>query len=91
MATTDKLIYTLPLNDDGSPDLPWQYVNLPPPTSPPYILRFEIDGTSPICRFGKLWENYPVEGVSYDRKKFKDHQCVFVIALAISHRQSTLC
>ena len=52
-------IYLLNLNDDGSPDIPRGYVYLPPPSSPRYLLRFVIGGSSSICHSGTLWVNIP--------------------------------
>lgn len=64
-------VYLLPLKDDGSPDIPGGYVYLPPPTSPPYLLRFVIEGSSSICRQGELWVNIPEEGQPFARSKFR--------------------
>ncbi|KAK5701470.1 bifunctional 4-alpha-glucanotransferase/amylo-alpha-1,6-glucosidase [Elasticomyces elasticus] len=69
-------IHLLPLKDDGSPDLPGEppYIYLPPPTHPSYSIRFQIDGTSSICRQGSLWVNIPGKGEQFDRKAFKEHK-----------------
>ncbi|KAK4560942.1 bifunctional 4-alpha-glucanotransferase/amylo-alpha-1,6-glucosidase [Recurvomyces mirabilis] len=69
-------VYLLPLKDDGSPDLPGEppYIYLKPPTTPAYSIRFEIDGTSSICRQGSLWVNIPGRGEHFDRKKFKEYK-----------------
>lgn len=64
-------VYLLPLRDDGSPDIPGGYVYLPPPSDPPYTLRFVIEGTSSICRNGSLWVNIPPQGTQFDRSKFQ--------------------
>lgn len=66
-----RRIYLLPLNDDGSPDIPGGYIYLPPPTDPAYVLRFAIEGTSSICREGILWVNIPEAGKDFDRSKFR--------------------
>ena len=57
-----KQIYTLSLSHDGSPAVPRGYVYLPPPTDPPYVLRFVVDGSAPICQDGKLWVKMPLDG-----------------------------
>lgn len=67
-----RQVYLLPLKDDGSPDIPGGYINLPPPTAPAYVLRFIIEGTSPICCEGSLWVNIPEEGSDFDRQKFRN-------------------
>ncbi|KAK2754210.1 hypothetical protein FQN54_007089 [Arachnomyces sp. PD_36] len=64
-------VYLLPLRDDGSPDIPGGYIYLPPPSDPPYTLRFIIEGTSSICRNGSLWVNIPPQGQQFDRNKFQ--------------------
>lgn len=56
---TRKQTYIVPLTHDGAPALPRDYVYLPPPTDPPYVLRFVVDGSAPICRDGRLWVNIP--------------------------------
>ncbi|KAH9844424.1 glycoside hydrolase family 133 protein [Teratosphaeria destructans] len=69
-------VYQLPLKDDGSPDLSGDqpYVYLSPPTTPAYSIRFEINGTSSICRQGSLWVNIPGKGEQFDRKNFKEYK-----------------
>lgn len=69
-----RTVYQLPLTDAGAPDVPNQYVYLPPPTSPPYHLRFAIEGTSSICRDGALWVNIPAEGEEFKRSKFRQYK-----------------
>ena len=66
-------VYLLPLRDDGSPALEHgDYIYLSPPTVPHYSIRFQIDGTSSICREGSLWVNIPAKGELFDRKKFRE-------------------
>lgn len=69
-------VYLLPLKDDGSPDLPGDpaYIYLTPPTVPAYSVRFEIDGTSSVCREGSLWVNIPSKHEQFDRQKFKEYK-----------------
>lgn len=67
-------VYLLPLQDDGSPDVPGGYIYLPPPTEPPYLLRFVIEGSSSICRQGSLWVNIPEDGLPFDRSGFRSFQ-----------------
>ena len=73
-------VYLLPLADDGSPDVPGGYILLPPPSNPPYVLRFCIEGTSPICREGSLWTNAPAEGQSFVRDRFREFKYVLSAA-----------
>jgi len=67
-------VYLLPLTDAGAPDIPGghNYVYLPPPSDPTYLVRFSIEGTSSICREGSLWVNIPGKGEEFERKKFKE-------------------
>ncbi|KAK1143430.1 bifunctional 4-alpha-glucanotransferase/amylo-alpha-1,6-glucosidase [Aspergillus melleus] len=69
--SSPQQVYLLPLKDDGAPDVPGGYIYLPPPTNPPYLLRFVIEGSSSICRDGLLWVNVPVTGKSFDRSVFQ--------------------
>ncbi|KAI5295265.1 hypothetical protein KEM52_001875 [Ascosphaera acerosa] len=69
-----KIVYLLPLTDDGAPDVPKGYVYLPAPIEPAYTLRFVIQGTSRICRHGSLWENSVALGETYDRARFREHK-----------------
>lgn len=65
-------IFLLPLSDEGAPEIPGGYIYLPPPTQPPYSIRFLIEGTSSICRQGSLWVNLPESGETFDRSKFRE-------------------
>lgn len=69
-------IYLLPLTDGGSPEIPgeYKYVYLPPPSDPPYYVRFSIQGTSSICRHGSFWTNIPASGESFERTKFREYK-----------------
>ena len=67
-------VYLLPLTDRGSPDVPGGYIYLPPPTNPPYLVRFAIEGTSSICRQGSLWVNMPAVGNQFDRRNFREYK-----------------
>ncbi|KAM0721639.1 hypothetical protein Q7P37_002564 [Cladosporium fusiforme] len=73
---TNRTIYLLPLRDDGSPNLPGDrpYMYLPEVTTPHYNIRFEIEGTSSICREGSLWVNLPAKGEKFDRKSFREYK-----------------
>ncbi|KAL8822075.1 MAG: hypothetical protein Q9191_007183 [Dirinaria sp. TL-2023a] len=66
-------VYLLPLTDTGAPDVPGEYIYLPPPTEPSYSIRFAIDGTSSICRQGSLWFNMPKRGERFDRQRFHEY------------------
>ncbi|KAL4741058.1 glycogen debranching enzyme [Aspergillus similis] len=68
---SNETFYLLPLNDDGSPNVPGAFIYLPPPDSPKYSLRFLIEGSSSICRDGTLWINIPEIGKSFDRQSFR--------------------
>lgn len=72
----NKTVHELPLHDDGSPDIAGEppYIYLPPPSDPPYFVRFVIEGTSSICRQGSLWVNIPGKGEAFDRKSFKEYK-----------------
>ena len=74
---TSQVVYSLPLNDAGHPDVPGGYIYLPPPTDPAYIVRFAIEGTSSICREGSLWVNIPKKGENFNRHAF--HEVKYVI------------
>ena len=73
---TSQEVYLLPLSDDGSPNVSRQYIYLKAP-DPSYVLRFEIDGTSSICRQGNLWVNIPEPGQPFRRDHFRKYECVF--------------
>ena len=75
-ASVTQEVYSLPLTDDGAPDIQGQYIYLPPPTEPNYVIRFEIEGTSSICRQGSLWTNIPVPGHKFDRESFREFRFV---------------
>ena len=69
-------VYLLPLTDDGAPDVSGGYVYLPPPSNPPYVVRFAIEGTSSICREGSLWVNLPARGEYFRRNHFREYKWV---------------
>jgi len=69
-------VYLLPLNDDGSPDVPGEYIYIAPKTHDPVTIRFAIEGTSSICRHGSLWVNIPEKGAQFQRDKFREFKCV---------------
>ncbi|EGS18986.1 glycogen debranching enzyme-like protein [Thermochaetoides thermophila DSM 1495] len=69
-------VYLLPLNDDGSPQVPGEYVYLAPTCSDPVIIRFAIEGTSSICCHGSLWVNIPERGAEFRRDKFREFKLV---------------
>lgn len=73
---SNHVVHLLPLKDDGSPNVSGEppYIYLPPPTSPPYSVRFEIEGTSSVCREGSLWVNLPGKGEQFGRKSFKEYK-----------------
>ena len=80
MATQDTRaspeIWLLQLTDDGAPDVPSGYIYLPPPTDPAYILRFQIEGASSICRQGSLWVNIPAPGAPFRRDQYRRYEQV---------------
>lgn len=67
-------VWLLQLTDDGAPDIPSGYIYLPPPTIPAYVLRFEIEGTSSVCRQGSLWVNIPAPGQPFHRGHYRKHE-----------------
>lgn len=73
-----KEVYLVPLTDSGAPDVPggYEYLYLPAPTDPPYVVRFEIEGTSSICREGSLWVNIPEPGKQFQRDQFREFKWV---------------
>lgn len=74
---TSQEVYILPLDDDGAPNIPGkEYLYMPAPTDPAYIIRFEIEGTSSVCREGSLWVNIPEPGKTFDRHAFRQFKCV---------------
>ena len=77
MATASKTqdVYLLPLADDGAPKVDGQYILLPPPSKEsPYHVRFEIQGTSSICRQGSLWVNIPAKGEKFKRDHYREYK-----------------
>ena len=73
---TSREVYLLPLTDGGAPDVPGEYIFLPPPSDPPYAIRFTIEGTSSICREGSLWVNVPPSGQRFQRDRFTEYKSV---------------
>lgn len=74
---TSREVYLLPLDDEGAPTIPGkEYIYLPAPTDPAYIIRFEIEGTSSICRKGSLWVNIPESGKTFERHTFRQFKWV---------------
>jgi glycogen debranching enzyme len=71
-----QTVYLLPLTDAGAPDVPGSYIYLPPPTEPAYSVRFQIQGTSSICRRGSLWVNVPAKGHRFERSKYREYKWV---------------
>ena len=69
-------VHLLPLTDEGAPDVPGEYIYLPPPTEPAYHVRFEIEGTSSICRQGSLWVNIPAPGETFRRDQYQEYKWV---------------
>lgn len=64
-------VYLLRLADDGSPDVPDQYIYLPAPKNP-YTIRFAIGGASSVTRGGSLWTNIPAKGKPFKRHVFQE-------------------
>jgi glycogen debranching enzyme len=76
MPTTQRTqaVYLLPLTDTGAPDVAGQYIYLPPPSDPCYVVRFQIEGTSSICRQGSLWVNIPTKGEKFKRDHYREYK-----------------
>jgi glycogen debranching enzyme len=68
-----QTVYLLPLTDSGAPNVPGQYLYLPPP-NPSYIVRFQIEGASSICRKGSLWVNIPAENEKFKRNHYREYK-----------------
>ncbi len=68
-----RAVYLLPLTDTGAPDVPGEYIYLPPPTNPPYSIRFVVDGASSICRQGSLHVNVPEHGQCFNRQTYHEY------------------
>ncbi len=66
-----RSVYLLPLTDEGAPDVPGSYIYLPAPSEPAYSIRFNIPGTSSICRQGTLWVNIPDKNEDFRRDNYK--------------------
>lgn len=69
---TSNEVYVLPLQDNGAPDIPGEFIWLAPKTNDPITIRFTIEGTSSICRQGSLWVNIPEKGKPFQRNKFRE-------------------
>ena len=74
--SSNQDVFLLPLTDSGAPDVPREYVYLPPPRNPAYVLRIAIEGTSPLCNQGTLWANIPAEGEDFRRSKYVEYKYV---------------
>ena len=74
--STFRTVLLLPLKDSGAPDISNEYIYLPPPTSPSYVLRFVIEGTSSVCRQGSLWVNIPLDGQEFSRSSYNEYKFV---------------
>ena len=72
-SSSPRQVQLLRLTDSGAPAVPNQYVYLPPPTLPPYTLRFEIEGTSSVCRNGTFWTNIPQKDQKFKSDAFQKH------------------
>lgn len=73
---TSQEVHLLPLSDDGAPNVSGEYIYLKAPTDPAYLIRFEIEGTSSICRQGCLWINIPEPGKPFRRDVFRKYEWV---------------
>ncbi|OCK82729.1 glycoside hydrolase family 133 protein [Lepidopterella palustris CBS 459.81] len=71
-----QAVYLLPLTDGGAPDVSGTYIYLPPPSDPPYVVRFQIEGISSICRHGSLWVNIPAKGEDFRRDQYREYKLV---------------
>ena len=50
----------------------YQYIRLPSPFEP-YVLRFNLQGASGVCREGKFLTNYPFEGYIFSSLAISEH------------------
>jgi glycogen debranching enzyme len=84
LARAAQAVYLLPLTDSGAPDVPGSYIYLPPPPEDSgYILRFQIEGCSSICRQGSLWVNVPAKGHKFKRSNYREYKSDFHLPPAI--------
>lgn len=67
-----KVIFSILLQDDGSPSERKKYIRLPPPNPEnPYKVRFILPAGCDALRHGKIMTNYPIgNSKKFDRKKF---------------------
>lgn len=65
-------VFELRLEDDGSPSDEKSYIRLPSPVDP-YLLRFSIAAGARASNSGTLFTNFPLEGQTFERKKFHAH------------------
>jgi len=75
-----QAVYLLPLTDGGAPDVPGTYIYLPPPSDPAYVVRFQIEGTSSICRQGSLWVNIPGKDEDFHRDNYREYKSVILLS-----------
>jgi glycogen debranching enzyme len=85
-----QTVYLLPLTDSGAPDVPGSYIYLPPATEPAYSVRFQIQGTSSICRQGSLWVNIPALGEKFKRSQYTEYKCVFLCSFPTPQASDTV-
>ncbi|KAF2175429.1 glycoside hydrolase family 133 protein [Zopfia rhizophila CBS 207.26] len=69
-----QAVYQLPLTDTGAPAVPGSYIYLPPPSDPAYVVRFQTEGVSSICRHGSLWVNIPAKGERFQRDRYREYK-----------------
>lgn len=87
---TSHEVYLLPVNDNGSPQVENEYIYLQPQPNDPVIVRFVIDGASPLCRNGSLFVNIPDKGQPFDRAKYRQYKCVLSLSLDTKTRLTDL-
>ncbi|KAJ2961469.1 hypothetical protein NQZ79_g3219 [Umbelopsis isabellina] len=64
-------IYTLELEDDGSPEYSKRYIRLAPTQKDVFVIRFKVTAGMLASNNGVLYTNYPISG-SFDREKFHE-------------------
>ncbi|KAI5477588.1 glycogen debranching enzyme, glycoside hydrolase family 13 protein [Pseudohyphozyma bogoriensis] len=62
-------VYSVTLEDDGSPAKDKSYLRLPPPFKP-YILRITIDAGTAASKKGVLYTNFPLDGSDFVRSRY---------------------
>ncbi|KAK4052230.1 bifunctional 4-alpha-glucanotransferase/amylo-alpha-1,6-glucosidase [Microbotryomycetes sp. JL221] len=69
LSKDEIIVYSLQLQDNGSPNRDKTLVRLPPPVTS-YILRIQLDAGTTASRNGVLYTNFPLDKSKYERARF---------------------